>query len=292
MHWFPDPADDPFFADALCNDGTKGGYYYAPSTVADAADTYVIHLPGGGQCYDEESCQARWEVKRSSMSSSQLTPTKAKKGFMDSALRKTPFYGAHKAMLGYCSSDGYMGDVGASAATWGWHFRGQRLVFGFVKRLVEAHGLSSSSTIVFSGGSAGARGVMVLIDLLVRDHFPPGAKVVGFLDSPYYIDVAPYNPLYPGFAYEEQMKYLHMNTRALVPDDCAARYAGEEWKCQVRACLRSRCDCVCHRAPYNVFVAVWAVPDAVRARLVLPRHVAVRQLPAADGPRPALAAAF
>ena len=77
----------------------------------------MIHLPGGGQCYDEESCQARWEFKRASMSSSQFTPTKAKKGFLDSALRKTPFYGAHKAMLGYCSSDGYMGDVGASAAT-------------------------------------------------------------------------------------------------------------------------------------------------------------------------------
>ena len=111
------------------------------------------------------------------MTSSQFAPTKVKKGFMDSSMRKTPFYGAHKAMLGYCSSDGYMGDAAASAATWGWHFRGQKLVFGFVRRLIQAHGLSSSSTVVFSGGSAGARGVMVLIDLLVRDHFPPGAKV-------------------------------------------------------------------------------------------------------------------
>ena len=55
------------------------------------------------------------------------------------------------------------------------------------------------------------------------------------MDSPYYIDVAPYHPLYPGFAYEEQMKHLHMNTRALISEDCGARYPGEEWKCQVGA---------------------------------------------------------
>ena len=64
LHWFPDPSEDPFYTDAVCNDGTRGGYYYAPSTVTDAADTFVIHLPGGGQCYDEESCKARWEYKR------------------------------------------------------------------------------------------------------------------------------------------------------------------------------------------------------------------------------------
>ena len=43
--------------------------------------------------------------------------------------------------------------------------------------LLSSVGLSSTSTIIFSGGSAGARGVMVLIDLLVKEHFPQGAKV-------------------------------------------------------------------------------------------------------------------
>ena len=70
-----------------------------------------------------------------------------------------------------------MGDVGNSTDTWGWHFRGQQLVFGLIRQLIAHHGLSSTSTIIFSGGSAGARGVMVLIDLLVKEHFPPGAKV-------------------------------------------------------------------------------------------------------------------
>ena len=49
LHWFPDPIDDPFYATAVCNDGSPGAYYYSPSTVAEANDTFVIHLPGGGQ---------------------------------------------------------------------------------------------------------------------------------------------------------------------------------------------------------------------------------------------------
>jgi len=77
-----------------------------------------------------------------------------------------------------------MGDVGNSTDTWGWHFRGQQLVFGLIRQLIAHHGLSSTSTIIFSGGSAGARGVMVLIDLLVKEHFPPGAKVI-YTNQPY-----------------------------------------------------------------------------------------------------------
>lgn len=78
-----------------------------------------------------------------------------------------------------------MSDAGNSTNTWGWHFRGQQLVFGLIRQLIAHHGLSSTSTIIFSGGSAGARGVMVLIDLLVKEHFPPGAKVMYTNHTPY-----------------------------------------------------------------------------------------------------------
>ena len=49
LHWFPDPIEDPFYTTAVCNDGSPGAYYYSPSLVAEANDTFVIHLPGGGQ---------------------------------------------------------------------------------------------------------------------------------------------------------------------------------------------------------------------------------------------------
>lgn len=227
-------SDEPENDNAVCNDGTKGGYYFSPASLAEADDTFVIHLPGGGQCYDEDSCNERWKFKSISMSSTNFPATKYKKGFMDNSMKKTPFWSANKVMLGYCSSDGYMGDAAASEETWGWHFRGQQLVLAMVRDLIRNHRLSSTSTIVFSGGSAGARGVMVLIDLLVADYFPKGSKVLGFLDSPYYIDVPSFSPLYKGFQYEESMKYKHMNTKNIISPECAAVYPddSEQWKCQ------------------------------------------------------------
>ena len=227
-------SDDIENQNAVCNDGSKGAYYFSPASLAEAKDTFVIHLPGGGQCYDEDSCNERWKFKPTSMSSTNFLPVRYKKGFMDSSMKKTPFWSANKVMLGYCSSDGYMGDVGASKNSWGWHFRGQELVFAMIRDLILNHGLSSSSTIVFSGGSAGARGVMVLIDVLVADYFPKGAKVVGFLDSPYYVDVPSYSPLYKGFQYEESMKFKHMNTKNIISPECAASFpdVSDLWKCQ------------------------------------------------------------
>ena len=231
LNRFSDDVENQF---AVCNDGTKGGYYFSPASLLEANDTFVIHLPGGGQCYDEDSCNERWKFKPSSMSSTNFPASKFKKGFMDNSMKKTPFWSANKVMLGYCSSDGYMGDIAASTDTWGWHFRGQQLVFSMIRDLILNHKLSSTSTIVFSGGSAGARGVMVLIDILVADYFPKGAKVVGFLDSPYYIDVPSFSPLYKGFQYEESMKYKHMNTKNIISPECAANYPDvkEQWKCQ------------------------------------------------------------
>jgi hypothetical protein len=39
--------------------------------------------------------------------------------------------------------------------------------------------------------------------------------VIGFLESPYYLDVVPYTSSFPGFLYEEQQKYLLFNTVGL-----------------------------------------------------------------------------
>ena len=69
---------------------------------------FLLYFPSF-QCYDEASCQARWEYKKTSMTSTLFPAYKVKKGFMDSSMKKTPFWGANKAMLGYCSSDGYVG---------------------------------------------------------------------------------------------------------------------------------------------------------------------------------------
>ncbi len=165
------------------------------------------------------------------MSSKYFTDTISVTGFLDSSSDKTPLYGANKAYLGYCSSDGYMGDVEASETTWGYHFRGQTLVRAMVRALINAHQLNSASAIVFAGSSAGARGVMTHMDLLVQDLFPSTALVMGLLDSPYYLDIEPYSDSFKGFSYQEEQKYLYYNTTGIITDDCSAAYI-DKWKCQ------------------------------------------------------------
>lgn len=51
--------------------------------------------------------------------------------------------------------------------------------------------------LIFGGGSAGARGSMVLLDE-VRQRFPK-LLVHGFLDSPYYLDLPSFSPKFQGF---------------------------------------------------------------------------------------------
>jgi len=54
---------------------------------------------------------------------------------MDNDKANSPLYGANKVALLYCSSDGYMGDAGASSDTWNFHFRGQALIRAMISEL-------------------------------------------------------------------------------------------------------------------------------------------------------------
>ena len=46
------------YPDAVCNDGTTAGFYFAPSGTPSPT-TLFIYLQSGGWCYDEDTCAAR-----------------------------------------------------------------------------------------------------------------------------------------------------------------------------------------------------------------------------------------
>jgi len=87
------------------------GYYYSKASSPDQANTFVINFPGGGQCYDKQTCTTRSKDLSSSVGASSTIEVG---GLLDSDPSATPLWGANKAYLLYCSSDGYMGNVGAS----------------------------------------------------------------------------------------------------------------------------------------------------------------------------------
>lgn len=228
INWLDNPEDL-----SICNDGTPGAYYYSPAISPEFNNTFLIHLPGGAQCYDEPSCNERWNTSgHFQMSSIGFQEVCYKTGILDSSDEMSPLWGAHKVLVAYCSSDGYMGDAPASEKTWGWHMRGQRIVYATIKALVSKYGLNNSSKILLSGGSAGARGMMVLMDELIQNHLPSGAHVIAFLDSPFYLDIKPFSDKFQGFQYQEQQKAKFFNVHGIISEECDKKYQGEEaWKC-------------------------------------------------------------
>ena len=53
---------------------------------------------------------------------------RAEMGLFSPNPAKNPFAGANYALLGYCSSDAWVGDVAASVLTYSFSFRGQRIL--------------------------------------------------------------------------------------------------------------------------------------------------------------------
>lgn len=197
----------------VCNDGTPAAYYYAPGD-----DTVLIYLAGGGQCWDATSCMQRYngtaypyhDCRNASqqcyMSSKDYPDTCNKTGiFSENPLN--PLATATKVYLPYCSSDAHVGDAEYA----GWQFRGKRIVAAVLAQF-------EGRPLVFGGGSAGARGAMLALD-----------KGLGFLDSPYYLDLAPYNESFVGFP--ELSKAAYTNFNVTVHEQCKQAYFQEPWKC-------------------------------------------------------------
>lgn len=149
LHWLSR------YKNAVCNDGTPGGYYFASSPHSSGNGIFLITLPGGGQCYSLESCKKRERtIGCDHMSSSCFSETAYKTGLMDSSPDISSFWNANKAMLGallplialrlshsskgYCSSDGYAGNAPASERTWGYHFRCLFFIYRLIHHMFTA----------------------------------------------------------------------------------------------------------------------------------------------------------
>ena len=139
-----------------------------------------------------------------------------------------------------------MGDAAASEATWGWAFRGQRILAAVMASLVKvqgmgAHtglGLSSQTRLLLTGCSAGARGAMMNLDYVQEMLVAAGLEedtvsVQGLLDSPLWVDVAPLQPHVMPLANETRAAFGLFNATARLGPLCASTYPDEQdqWRC-------------------------------------------------------------
>ena len=142
-----------------------------------------MYLEGGYWCWDETSCTERYQTLKFDMSSSGWQRLFAQDGIFSTVPSNNPFAAANMVFIKYCSSDSWFGDAPASSSTFGFAFRGSRIVTAAIAALTQYNGLGASGgpeRLLFAGCSAGGRGVLTNLDA-VAAAVPSNVRVQGMV---------------------------------------------------------------------------------------------------------------
>jgi hypothetical protein len=193
------PLDSQF---AVCTDGSPASYYWRAASSAGAETTWLVYLEGGGWCWDTATCDTRCAANPSRCGSAtwaETWPSRALSVFPHGLFdaQDARIADANMVLLRYCTSDAHMGNVSVvdgapPALPRVRQHRGAAVVRAMIADL-RAKGMGAAGPrkhlLLFGGGSAGARGAMVHLDAIASEL--PSMDVVGFLDSPVWVETGP-----------------------------------------------------------------------------------------------------
>ena len=251
------------YPDAVCNDGTPAGFYIRRGLGNDDLGLklpdyrWLVFLQGGFWCWDTPSCKQRSEVYSAYMTSTGWPATRNLGGIFSTNPALSPFAAAHQVYVPYCSSDAWVGDIGATAShsshafpyrtrhqqprdsgVLGMHFRGQAIVRAVLGELARVYNLgnfagsSVTEQLYLSGCSAGARGAMALLDS-VPALVPAGVQVYGIMDSGLTLALEPFDSSLTSLTMQAQRALVNHNAYGVLGEECRARYIDSPWKCLV-----------------------------------------------------------
>ena len=218
------------YPEAVCNDGTGGAFYYKEGT---DQNKWLVHLMGGGWCWDATSCDERQKTSPNLMTSSHYTTTIQKTGVFDDDEILNPMSKSNKIYVPYCTSDGWMGNGQSDK----YSFKGQKVIEAVLATLSSTPynmGHTSNDNLLFSGCSAGGRGAMVNLDYIpsLVPQFTRGA-IIGMLDSALYINIQPYASGVVSLGNQSLNVYSYANCSGRVYGSaCGDIYKNKDsWKC-------------------------------------------------------------
>eukprot|EP00439_Symbiodinium_sp_Y106_P022555 s2559_g2.t2 len=170
-----------------------------------------VHLEGGGYCYDQENCES--PAHSDFLESMQKRSRQIwKGGIFARGLGATPFLAtAAHAYIGYCSSDSWMGNTSRTWRGHTWYFEGAHILATAVSTLLEQHGMKNAALVLFSGCSAGGRGMVYNLDGLCRlvRASAPKAACAGLGDAAWWVDsvsVPPPSPAGSEIVWESRLR--------------------------------------------------------------------------------------
>ena len=247
---------------ARCLDGSVPGYWFRRGSAANASK-WVIHMQGGGWCWDTEqradhqrSCHDRARKGLGSSlgwnSSGMFNPNVSSaggglpnapdnwyccEGILSSNSTVNPdFYDWNLVFIGYCDGSSFSGNRDAPLN--GLHYRGRANLDAVFDRLLlprrSPHvSLADATQVLITGGSAGGLAVYLHADH-IAGRLPSSIKVKAHADGGFFLD----QPTLNGVSYAREMFSRGFNdvwnSSAGVNAACIAAHRGADaWKCMM-----------------------------------------------------------
>ena len=218
----PDAVNDG----AVCLDGSAPGYYINKTSV----NRWIIHLEGGGWCYDESDCYGRSSTRLGSSSmwqkAMQLT------GFLNNDPDVNPEFANYSVVfVPYCDGASFSGNLDnpITIKDKKIYFRGHRILDAVLNSLREKEHLDQAEAIILTGCSAGGLSTYLHLDY-VQSMFP-NIKVHGMADAGYFIDAANiHGEMYIRGQYQHVFEM--QNCSGGVNSECIhSKEESERWQC-------------------------------------------------------------
>ena len=250
-------------ANAVCLDGTPGGYYLSAGS-GDGASKWYIHMEGGGWCRSAHDCLGRSSSDLGSSSGWPANQTAQAMAGQSGAMRRDPIsnpqmHDWNHVWIMYCDGNSFTGANASATAvpTDGkggsktLHWRGSAILDAVIDDLLGPRGVGGASDVVVGGGSAGGLAVLLHCDRWTERLLAAAAaaaaasgasgndggggdananamRVRCLADSGFFLDHEgpPEPPRFPDYGYHAGMvwAYAQMNSSAGVDATCAAHY--------------------------------------------------------------------
>ena len=205
---------------ATCLDGSAARYYIRP---ADPR-RFLIFFEGWGFCSSMADCQARSATPEGS--SLEYPPSLKLDRYYFQHGASNPILGGYTAVFVRTCDGGYFSGARRDPIPYNGtllHFRGRWIIEALISDLHANFALSRVEEIVWGGCSAGGIHVLAHLDYL-RTLAPPAARVSGFVDSGFYMDVAMYSDLKRFVTSPDGMNASMMLNAACIADHPAATH--------------------------------------------------------------------
>eukprot|EP00038_Savillea_parva_P008757 m.178978 g.178978 ORF g.178978 m.178978 type:complete len:525 (-) comp14661_c0_seq1:74-1648(-) len=222
--------DDP---DAVCLDGSPGGFYFRPALDPAHANDWVLHFKGAGWCYDENDCYGRATIQAGGQFGSSTKWANVSNGWSSGILSPNceanpDFCNFNKIILLYCDGASFTGDRSSPIVVQGMplYFRGRRIMDAILNRLLTdpQFGMNNAKNVLLTGCSSGGLSAYLHANH-VQDVITAGApKLSKFRVAPESGFFLQHNNLNGTPVYPDQIKNIFdmSNSSVGVNDACIA----------------------------------------------------------------------